>query len=134
MWVKKFNLQITFMYNHFSHYANPPKCSVDTADIRKTLDAFYIYLFGQWFVEIKLKELYPHLCVCEQFCCKILAFRDSFLGLRKLAWHLAKIECFVMAFIAGTSVFIFFTGWCDSYQGKLSAVCHCEYWNWDQSH
>ena len=33
MWVKKFNLQITSMYIHFSHYANPPKCIVDTADI-----------------------------------------------------------------------------------------------------
>ena len=30
----------TFMYIHFSHYANPPKCIVDTADIRKTLDIF----------------------------------------------------------------------------------------------
>ena len=37
MWVKKFNLQITFMYIHFSHYANPPKCIVDTANICKTL-------------------------------------------------------------------------------------------------
>ena len=35
MWVKKFNLQMTFMYIYFSHYANPPKCIIDTADIRK---------------------------------------------------------------------------------------------------
>ena len=52
MWVKKFNLQITFMYIHFSHYVNPPKCIIGTADIRKTFD-----FFGQWFVEIKLKKL-----------------------------------------------------------------------------
>ena len=52
MWVKKWNLQITFMYIHFSNYANPPKCIVDAVEIRKTL-----YFFGQWFVEIKLKKL-----------------------------------------------------------------------------
>ena len=40
MWVKKFNLQITFMYIHFSHYDNPPKCIIDTADIWKALDVF----------------------------------------------------------------------------------------------
>ena len=44
---KEFNLQITSMYIHFSHYANPPKCIVDTADIWKTLDVFYIYFFGR---------------------------------------------------------------------------------------
>ena len=57
MWVKKLNLQITFMYIHFSHYANPPKCIIDTADLKKTLDVFNIYFFGQWFVKIKLKKL-----------------------------------------------------------------------------
>ena len=72
MLVKKFNLQIIFMYIHFSHCANPTKCIVDTADIQKTLDVFYIYFFGQSFVEIKLKKLYPHLLVYEQFCWKIL--------------------------------------------------------------
>ena len=51
----KFNLQITFMDIHLSHYANLPKCIIDTDDIQKTLDAFYIYFFGQWFVKIKLK-------------------------------------------------------------------------------
>ena len=60
MWVKKLHLQITFMYIHFSHYANTPKCIVDTADIQKALDVFYIHFFGQWFVKIKLKKLYPH--------------------------------------------------------------------------
>ena len=40
MLVKKFDLQITFMYTHFSLYANLPKCIVDTADIRKTRDVF----------------------------------------------------------------------------------------------
>ena len=62
MWVKKFNLQITFMYIHFSH-ANPPKYIVDTADIRKNLGVVYIYFFGQWFVEIKLKKL--SILTCE---------------------------------------------------------------------
>ena len=47
MWVKKFNLQMTFMCIYFSHYANPPKCIIDTADIRKILDNFYIYFFSQ---------------------------------------------------------------------------------------
>ena len=47
MWAKKFNLQIIFMYIYFSHYANPPKCIVDPADIRKTFDVFHIYFFGQ---------------------------------------------------------------------------------------
>ena len=61
MWVKKFNLQITFMYIHFSH-ANPPKYIVDTADIRKNLGVVYIYFFGQWFVEIKLKKLSIPTC------------------------------------------------------------------------
>ena len=42
----KFNLQITFMDIHLSHYANLPKCIIDTDDIQKTLDAFYIYFFG----------------------------------------------------------------------------------------
>ena len=28
------------------HYTNPPKCIVDTADIQKTLDVFYIYFFS----------------------------------------------------------------------------------------
>ena len=45
MWVKKLNPQITFMSVHVSH--NPPKCTVDTVDLRKTLDFFYIYFFGQ---------------------------------------------------------------------------------------
>ena len=54
---KKSNLQIIFMYIHFSNCANTPKCIVDTADIWKTLDVFYISFFGQWFVEIKLKKL-----------------------------------------------------------------------------
>ena len=63
MWVKKFNLQITLIYIHFSHYANPPKCIVDTVDIWKTLDVFCIYFFGQWFVEIKLKKL--SILTCE---------------------------------------------------------------------
>ena len=56
-WVKKFNLQMTFMFIHFSHFANPPKCILDTADTQKILDVFYIYFFGQLFVEIKLKKL-----------------------------------------------------------------------------
>ena len=72
MWVKKFNLHITFMYIHFSRYVNLQNCIVDTADIRKILDVFYIYFFGQWLAKIKLKKLYPHLWVCEQFCCKVL--------------------------------------------------------------
>ena len=55
MWVKTFNPQITFMYIHFSHYVNPPKSIV--ADIQKTFNVFYIYSFGQWFIEIKLKKL-----------------------------------------------------------------------------
>ena len=63
LWVKKFNLQITFMYIHFSHYANPPKCIIDTADLKKTLDVFNIYFFGQWFVKIKLKKL--SILTCE---------------------------------------------------------------------
>ena len=59
----KFNLQITFMDIHLSHYANLPKCIIDTDDIQKTLDVFYIYFFGQWFVEIKLKKL--SILACE---------------------------------------------------------------------
>ena len=57
MWVKEFNLQITFMYIHFSHSANPPNRIVYTADIQKTLEVFYIYFFSQYFVKIKLKKL-----------------------------------------------------------------------------
>ena len=46
---------IMYIYIHFSHhafqyvlqYAKSPKCIVDTADIQKTLDIFYIYFFGQ---------------------------------------------------------------------------------------
>ena len=50
------------MYIHFNYYANPPKCILDTADIRKTLDVFYIYFFGLWFVKIKLKKLSIFTC------------------------------------------------------------------------
>ena len=57
MYVKKFNFQITFRYIDFKHFVNTLKCIVGTADIQKTLDVFYIYFFGQWFVEIKLKKL-----------------------------------------------------------------------------
>ena len=65
--------QINLMYIHFSHYTKPPKCVVDAADIRKTLDVFCIYFFGQWFVETKLKKFsILALWVCEQFCCKML--------------------------------------------------------------
>ena len=39
------------------------KCIVDTADIWKTLDVFYIYFFNHWFVEIKLKKL--SILTCE---------------------------------------------------------------------
>ena len=42
MWVKKFNLQITFLYIHFSHYVYSPKCIVDITDIQKTIDHFDI--------------------------------------------------------------------------------------------
>ena len=71
MWVKKFNLQIAFMHIHYSHYANPPKCIIDTANIQK-IQCFYIYFFCQWFVKIKLKKFsIASLCVYEQFCCKI---------------------------------------------------------------
>ena len=59
MGVKKFNLQITFMYIHFSHYANQPKY---TAEIRKTLNVFCIYFLGQWFVKTKLKKLFILTC------------------------------------------------------------------------
>ena len=59
MGVKKFNLQITFMYIHFSHYANQPKY---TAEIRKTLNVFCIYFLGQWFVKAKLKKLFILTC------------------------------------------------------------------------
>ena len=62
MLLKKFNLWIIFMYIHFSHYANPPKCIVDTADIWKILDVFYSYFFGQWFVKTKLKKLSIFTC------------------------------------------------------------------------
>ena len=34
----------------------------DTADIWKTLDVFYIYFFGQWFVEIKFKKFFIFTC------------------------------------------------------------------------
>ena len=43
------------------------KCIINTDDIWKTLDGFYIYFSGKWFVKIKLKKLYPHLWICEQF-------------------------------------------------------------------
>ena len=56
----------------------PPKCIVDTAKMRKTLDVFYIYFFGQWFVEIKLKKL--SILTCEfvsnfvaRYCYKMVA-------------------------------------------------------------
>ena len=51
------------MYIHLSHYVNPAKCIVDTADIQRRLDVFYIYFFGQWFVEIKLKKI--SILTCE---------------------------------------------------------------------
>ena len=51
------HLQNTFLCIHFSHYGNPPKFITDPADIRKTFEIFYIHFLGQWFVEIKLKEL-----------------------------------------------------------------------------
>ena len=57
MWMKKLNLQNTFMCIHFSHYGHPPRFIVDTADIRKTLEIICIHFVGQWLVEIKLKEL-----------------------------------------------------------------------------
>ena len=39
----------------------------------KALNVFYIYFFGQWFVEIKLKKLSILTCeYCEQFCYKLL--------------------------------------------------------------
>ena len=56
VWVKKFNLQITIMFTHFSHYANPPKCIIDTADMRKTLDIFYIYFFQSMICQNQIKE------------------------------------------------------------------------------
>ena len=62
MWVKKFNLQITFMYIHFSHYASPPRCTIDTADTWKTFDVFHIYFFSQLLVEIKLKKVSIPTC------------------------------------------------------------------------
>ena len=56
MWVKKFNLQSNFMYIHLSHNPNPPKCIVDTADIWKTLDVFYIYLC--YYISIYIYVIY----------------------------------------------------------------------------
>ena len=70
--VKKLNLQITFIYIHFSHYANPPKCIVDTADIQKALDVFYIYFFTQWSSKLNWRNCLSSLVICEQFCCNIL--------------------------------------------------------------
>ena len=52
MWVKKFNLQITFKYIHFSTMPNR-RYSWNT----KNTWCFHIYFFGQWFVKIKLKKL-----------------------------------------------------------------------------
>ena len=73
IWMKKFSLQITFMYIYFNHYANPPKCIVYTADIGKTLDDFLYLFFWSMICQNQIEEtLYPHLRVCEQFCCKIL--------------------------------------------------------------
>ena len=48
----------------------PPKCIVDTTDIRNTLDVFYIYFFRQWVAEIKLKK--PSIFTCD-FVSKFVA-------------------------------------------------------------
>ena len=45
-WVKKFNLQITFMHIHYSHYTNPPKCIIDTGNIQKTQCFLYLFLLS----------------------------------------------------------------------------------------
>ena len=50
---------------------------------------FYIHFFGKWFVEIKLKKLYPHLWVCEQFCCKILVENGGY-SLMQAVFDFAK--------------------------------------------
>ena len=72
MWVKKFNLQITFLYIHFSHYANPPNCIVDTADTKNNWCFLYLFLQSMICRNQIEETIYPHLWVCEQFCCKIL--------------------------------------------------------------
>ena len=79
MWVKKFNLQITFMYIHFSHYANPPKMYCRYSWQTKSTWCF-LYLFLQSMIcQNQVEEtLHPHLWVCEQFCCKILVQNCSY--------------------------------------------------------
>ena len=51
MYILLYNVYIHSLSHHaFQYvlqYAKSPKCIVDTADIQKTLDIFYIYFFGQ---------------------------------------------------------------------------------------
>ena len=51
----------TFMYIHFSQYAN-------TADIRKT----HLFLWSMICWNQIVETLYPHFWICKQLCCKIL--------------------------------------------------------------
>ena len=73
-WVKKFNLQSSiFMYIHFSHYFQPTKMYHRYHWHTKNTWCF-LYLFSWSMVcwnQIE-ETLYHHLCVCEQFCCKML--------------------------------------------------------------
>ena len=77
MWVKKFNLQLTFIYIHFSHNANPPNCIVDAAGTRKHL-MFFISISSVNDLSKSNWRNYPHLWVCEQFCCEILVQNGSY--------------------------------------------------------
>ena len=57
MSVKKLNIKITFVCIHFSHYANPPKCIVDTADIpKKHLMSFISISLVNYLLKSDLKK------------------------------------------------------------------------------
>ena len=71
MWVKKFNLQITFMHIHYSYYANPPKCIIDTANIQKTQCFLYLFLLSM-ICQNKTEEI----LYCEFVCLWAILLQD----------------------------------------------------------
>ena len=48
----------------FSHYANLPKCIIDTADIRNTWCFLYLFLWSMICRNQIEETLYPYLWVC----------------------------------------------------------------------
>ena len=58
-------------------------------------------------------------------------FRDPFLALKKLAWNLAKNECFIVTFIADIKVSLHSSQVDVTVNREASfTVYHCQKWNW----